>query len=214
MQSDVSRYHVIQEQYGETVTKSSLAGTILAEANWEMDDSDKISDPLVLATGPMTEAELTSAWDVGDGSVVASDFFERVKSYVPREVFRFPAIPQPDYRFRVLQKWEGTVISVGDNEFVAVLRDLTDPSLPREEATFLVEEVPEPDLSLVSPGAIFYWNVGYETTPSRQIKRVSLIRFRRLPPWTLSDIEAVWKRAATLKSLFGLRDKPTESTGI
>ncbi len=214
MQSTVSRYQAMQEQYGETVAKPSWTGTILAEGNWVLDDSDKISAPLVLATGPITEAKLTSAWDVEEESGSALDFLARVKPFVPREVFRFPAIPQPAYRFRVLQKWEGTVTSVGDNEFVAVIRDLTDLSFPPEEATFSVEEVPEPDLSLVFPGATFYWNVGYETTLSRQRKRVSVLRFRRLPAWTRSDIEAVWRTAATLKSLFGLRDKPTESTGI
>lgn len=214
MQSTVSRRQAMQEQFGETVAKSSLAGTILTEGNWAMDDSIEISAPLVLATGPITETILTSAWEVEQESAAAPDFLARVKPYVPREVFQFQAIPQPAYRFRVLQKWEGTVTSVGDNEFVAVIRDLTDLSLPPEEATFSVEEVPEPDLSLISPGAIFYWNVGYETTLSRQRKRVSAIRFRRLPAWTRSDIEAVRRIAATLKSLFGLRDKPTESTGI
>jgi len=210
----VSRYQAMQEQHGETVAKPSLTGTFLAasdflaaEGNWVMDDSDKISAPLVLSTGPITEAKLTSAWDGEEEST-------SVKPYVHPGVFLFPAIPQPAYRFRLLQKWEGTVTSVGDNEFVAVIRDLTDPSFPPEEATFSVEEVPEPDLSLVFSGSIFYWNVGYETTRSGQRKRVSVLRFRRLPAWTRSDIEAVRRTAATLKSLFGLRDKPAESTGI
>jgi hypothetical protein len=114
----------------------------------------------------------------------------------------------------VLQKWEGAVSSVTGDEITAIVRDLTNRSYPDEEVTFSLDEVPESDRSLIAPGAIFYWNLGYELTASGQRKRVSVIRFRRLPAWTRSEIEAVRRKAKTLKAFLGLDEQSDSATRV
>src|SRR6266487_2020742 len=52
-----------------------------------------------------------------------------------RDVRRLVPPPRPRERFILLQKWEGTVGSVSQDTFTAVMRDLTDASQPDEEMT-------------------------------------------------------------------------------
>jgi hypothetical protein len=87
-------------------------------------------------------------------------------------------------------------------EFSASLRDLTDTSKPEEQASFDLADVSVADRAIVSPGAVFYWAIGYETR-SGQRSRVSRIRFRMLPRWTERDLTRLRGRAAALKALFG-----------
>jgi hypothetical protein len=124
----------------------------------------------------------------------------------PRTVIRLPPPPSRESPFKVLQQWEGMVSSDPsyNGDFVAIVRDLTNPSFPDEKVTFSIEEVSEADRSLISPGAIFYWFIGYEKTEWGQIKRVSLLRFRRLPKWTANELEAARRRSDRIASLLGL----------
>jgi len=216
MQRAVSRYQVIQEQFGETMAQSALAGTVVSGANWVLSDLDEPTSPLILASERIIDRESTAAWETE--AIMKSEGGELESLGVavpvlPRKVLRFPDRPQPTYRFDVLQKWEGTVTSVSKGEFVAIIRDLTDRLSPDEEATFEVEEVAEADRPLMVPGAVFYWNVGYKRTLSGQLERVSALRFRRLPVWTRSEIEATHRKAKILRELFGIHEEPTELTG-
>jgi hypothetical protein len=97
----------------------------------------------------------------------------------------------------LLQKWEGTVRNVSGNDFVADIVDLTNPSNPREEVVLAVDEVSPDDLSLLEPGAVFYWSIFYETSHGQRT-RVSRIRFRRWPPWTRRELEAIEQEATAL----------------
>ncbi|MCI0454176.1 MAG: hypothetical protein L0Y68_04175 [Candidatus Dadabacteria bacterium] len=107
---------------------------------------------------------------------------------------------KPDY-FLSLQKWEGNVIEVMKDYFLAKLVDLTAPGAD-EQAEIPLEEVSIEDLDLVVPGAIFYWNIGYEDESNGQRKRTSIIRFRRLPAWSQSEIKEAKKEAEEIgKSL-------------
>lgn len=115
-----------------------------------------------------------------------------------------PLVSPPDYRFQLLQQWEGLVSSVSDRDFTAVLRDLSNPSQPDEEATFSLEETSEQDKGLVVPGAIFYWVIGYRTSASGQKTRSSDLRFRRLPVWTRSEINRLAKKAAEFEEVLGI----------
>lgn len=126
-------------------------------------------------------------------------------------VVRLPVIPAPEPRYQVLQQWEGTVSEIVDGDFRAELRDLTDPSHPDEVAVFSLDEVSDPDRSLVALGAIFYWTICYEITRTKQKKTVSLIRFQRLPAWTQKDIRAIKKKAEELKYAFGEADSHTDA---
>jgi hypothetical protein len=92
---------------------------------------------------------------------------------------------------RLLQLWEGHVTSVAVNEFSAVIRDKTDPTNPDEEVSIALEELGADDLELVRPGAVFYWSVRYEQEIGLARRRVSRIRFRRLPGWSHAELKEV-----------------------
>ncbi len=110
--------------------------------------------------------------------------------------------PRPQDRFVSLQKWEGAVLGVEHNSFFAKLVDLTQGS-PEEEAEFCLDDVSEEDRPLLKPGAIFYWNIGYHDSRTGQRRKVSEIRFRRLPAWTAREIEAARREATRLGDLIG-----------
>jgi hypothetical protein len=118
-------------------------------------------------------------------------------------VIRLNRFPAPEQHFLLLQLWEGTVVQLIDNEFSAVLYDLTNPSHGDERATFSIEEVADPDRPLLAPGAIFYWSLGYEVVRSGTRKAVSEIRFRRLPAWSRRDIARLNIVAEKFSKLFG-----------
>lgn len=107
-------------------------------------------------------------------------------------------------RFDLRQQWEGTVQTVEGEDIVAVLRDLTEPARPDEEVTIGIDEVSPDDRALVSPGAIFYWSIGYRTSRFGQVERVSAIRFRRLPAWSKRDIRRIEERTRELMDFLGV----------
>ncbi len=109
----------------------------------------------------------------------------------------------PDRYFDVRQFWQGTVDSVARDGVKAVLEDVTNPQNSRETAIIQWEDIPEGDADLVAPGAVFYWSIGYESTITGQRNGVSSIRFRRLPAWTRSELEAAHREAQELEQLFG-----------
>ncbi|MCL2725125.1 MAG: hypothetical protein FWD69_11875 [Polyangiaceae bacterium] len=123
-----------------------------------------------------------------------------------KSVVRIPVPSEQPYRFELRQQWEGVVTHVDkddNDELTVVLRDLTHPEQPDSEAVVSMDEVSPDDLVLVQPGAVLYWSIGYETTTTGERKRVSRIRFRRLPAWTRRDINRINARVAELDELFG-----------
>jgi hypothetical protein len=200
VQSSVNRYEPRQERSAETSFTQAIRST-----SAEVDAPEEVGYFFILSRGQPTMPFAGTTWGGerdGDADSVGAVDSEPVA--LPVRLGRVPSPPLPQHRFMVLQKWEGTVSTVGGDEFVAVIRDLTDRSRPDEEAAFPIEEVPEADRNLMAPGAVFYWNVGYELTAFGQRKRVSAIRFRRLPAWTRSEIESVQRRANEFKAVFGL----------
>ena len=111
-----------------------------------------------------------------------------------------PAMPRLDTSV-VLAKWEGRVDEVREAEFIATLSDLSTNQTERAAIGF--DELSRSDRALVTPGAVFYWSIGYKDAVSGQRSRESLIRFRRLPQWTKKDrddaIELAerWKKRLT-----------------
>ena len=103
--------------------------------------------------------------------------------------------------FSTHQRWEGIVRNVGDETFEARLIDKTGAS-DDEVVELPLDEVSPPDISLVSPGAIFYWGIGYLDRPSGQRLRQSVIRFRRLPAWSARELESAGEQAEQLLRLF------------
>ncbi|HDG98847.1 MAG TPA: hypothetical protein ENG73_11885 [Desulfobacterales bacterium] len=114
-------------------------------------------------------------------------------------VLHLRKVPTIQSRFLSLQKWEGIVFKVLEDSFIARLTDLTEKG-PDEEAEFAIDEVHEEDRSLIKEGAIFYWSIGYLETGGQR-RRVSDIRFRRLPRWESKEIESARKEANRLRDI-------------
>jgi hypothetical protein len=102
--------------------------------------------------------------------------------------------------FVLLQKWEGVVTRITDDSFISTLRDLTSESAD-EEAEIPIEEVPRADITLLAPGAVFYWCIGYLDRLGGQRIRASEIRFRRLPPWSDRELESARREADEISDL-------------
>lgn len=122
-------------------------------------------------------------------------------SNVPPKKFTQAVISQGSV-LKPLQIWEGTVTGLDEQNFVAILRDLTKPSNPDEQAEFARIEVSEDDQELLSPGSTFYWVVGTESTPGGQRRNISTLQFKRLPPWTDNALRRATERAVLTRSLF------------
>ena len=103
---------------------------------------------------------------------------------------------------RLLQLWEGRVLSATSDELVAVLRDLSDSQCPDEEIALSLDELAPEDRELVEPGSVFYWSVRYEQGPGWPRRRVSRIRFRRLPGVTRREIDRAEQFAQEAKSFW------------
>ncbi|MBI2749736.1 MAG: hypothetical protein HYX43_10470 [Burkholderiales bacterium] len=99
-----------------------------------------------------------------------------------RPKFALPERPTLVSRIRAEQEFEGMVLEVQQNGFVARLHDLTNLSNPEEDAEISFSEVSPDDLGLVVRGALFCWVIGLREK-DRQITRISEIRFRRMFVW-------------------------------
>ena len=121
---------------------------------------------------------------------------------VAAPVVSLPPFPMPAPRMatlHALQEWEGYVVEIGADDFVARLVDLTvGLSHESEEAIIPLVEISERDAYNMAVGSIFRWVIGYERTPEGTRKRVSQIVFRDLPRMTESDLRAgrEWARRA------------------
>jgi len=111
-------------------------------------------------------------------------------------------------RFKVLQQFECIVTDVLEDAVVAELIDLTDSSRPNEIAEIPLSDIPSSDHTLLTPGCVFYWILGFETSVGGQRNRVSEIRVRRTPKWSENDIEAIEAEGQELfKQFAGTQDK-------
>ena len=214
MQSTVSRYEPRQDRSEETSYPSPLRPA--SAHGYELAEPEEVG-AIILSEGKEAVSFWTSSWRNGANGHAefsgASGNFTISPISLAVQVDRVPQQHLPQHRFLVLQKWEGTVSALKEQEkeFVAVIRDLTQ-TRSDEEATFPIEEIPDSDRDLLAPGAVFYWNVGYELNSYGQRKRVSAIRFRRLPAWTRSEIESVRRTAERFKGIFGLNAQPQSAT--
>lgn len=108
-------------------------------------------------------------------------------------VLRFPEFER---RFDILnakkyskkiQSWEGIVLSVSENTFIARLNDLTEGGTD-EIGEFDMDDISPDDLVLLAEGAVFYWSVGHYMENGQSVKRSDL-RFQRLITLDFNDIE-------------------------
>lgn len=82
-------------------------------------------------------------------------------------------------KFEVLQQWEGVIRQVGVDEVECEITDLTNPSSPVELVAIPITEFSCQDHSLIAPGGVFCWSIGYETIRGGQVTRISEITMRR-----------------------------------
>ena len=96
---------------------------------------------------------------------------------------------------------EGTVIEIEEDIIRAQIHDLLNPNQPLEEITFSIEEVSPSDRSLIIPGAIFYWMIGYIDHINGQRTKESRIVFRRLPMWRKDELKSIQEDSKPLIDL-------------
>jgi hypothetical protein len=97
-----------------------------------------------------------------------------------------------------LQKWEGVVLAVREDTFVARIVDQAGEH-PDEEIELPKDELSPFEEDLLEQGAVFYWTIGYrQRLPRGQRERVSLIRLRRLPAWSRAELASARDRAEEL----------------
>lgn len=116
---------------------------------------------------------------------------------VPERIL-VPRTIQSKIAFRQLQRWDGIVQSVNAETLTAVIRDKTNPQNPNEQVEISLDEISPDDQPLVTPGAVFYWSIGYAEGPGKPRERVSRIRFRRLPAWSQNELATAQTRIEDL----------------
>ena len=109
------------------------------------------------------------------------------------EVKRLYGFRNTTYYSKKTQRWIGHITKVEESKFFSRLDDLSNPGT-YEIAEFDLTEVSPEDLKLLEHGAIFYWSIG-ETMSNGQLKKESIIRFKRSSPLTASEIDAIEDRA-------------------
>lgn len=88
----------------------------------------------------------------------------------------------PPVVFHPLQEWEGRIVEVLDNEFVARLLDITaGSSYDHEEATIPFDEIADRDRDKICLGSFFRWVVGYQRFAVGTKRHTSQIVFREFP---------------------------------
>ena len=165
---------------------------------------DRADDDSTLHLGSLVPAfarpqghGLTNAGTVDFDPTASTDNVPEIGELLTLPV-RAPTPGNRQSQFHALEKWEGRVTELGDTWFRAALFGLPDHTV-EDSAVFDIEEVNEADVSMLRPGAVFYWSIGYLEQPSGQRYRSSLIRFRRLPAWTTQDRARAEQRAVELR---------------
>lgn len=116
--------------------------------------------------------------------------------------FIAPVIDLNRPREDIKQCWSGKVISATDQELTVRLEDLTNRDNPDELIVLSRDEIDDREQSLVKPGALFYWYIGYRQGYKYSKERISIIRFRRLPSWTAREIQESEKLAKEYADFF------------
>lgn len=107
-------------------------------------------------------------------------------------------------RHELLAQWFGEVLELRADHFVARLDDSSGGT--EEVGEFDFGDVSAPERELVRPGATFYLTVSHRVLPHGQVRRESEIRFRRLPPFRVEEVELARERATKKIRGLGLRD--------
>ena len=111
--------------------------------------------------------------------------------------------PESAQRFFIPDvSWEGVVIEVLEDSFIARLVDIDDPSQSEEAEILNTAVSDQSDIELIVPGAIFFWSIG-RRIKGRRSEQVSLIQFRRLPVWSKREIQQSKQEATEIMNELG-----------
>jgi hypothetical protein len=168
------------------------------------------SDPVTELTyhefaliGDLNAARISAAF----GATLADSSIEARTTLATAETVALPSRPR-GLRLRATstgrrlsgfvteQRWQGYVTHVSDHTFKAIVYDLT--GADQEE----IEEVELDRLDVhalmrdsIKPGAIFFWDIGYEVDPGDQRNRKSIVTFPTIHRDTKQAIETAKARA-------------------
>ena len=165
---------------------SRLESAVPVSADWA-----DIEDAQILALDPWTHGLVpTGGYVVSHGgTLVPAGDDVRVQLLGPA------LTPMKGTSSHALQEWEGVVVEVGEDEFVARLVDVTSgPNdsgpdwLEDEEAVVPFSVIDEDDRKRLSEGSVFRWVISHQYTPSGSLSRISKIVFRDLPAIMSWDI--------------------------
>lgn len=182
----IDKLSVVEDPTPINVTFGSLAPSDVYK-NLDIRPEDLLSEPNLI------DEDQTYIYSHNGSSTIL-----RIK--FGKELFSLPRQKQPREFFKILQKWEGYVINVGRESFWARLIPIVGEGND-QDAEILIDEIDEEDRSLLEPGSLFYWSIGYLDRPSGRL-RASLIRFRRLPLWSQDDLGKAEIEARRLIDLF------------
>jgi hypothetical protein len=175
--------------------------------------SELVEAPQTILQDVFSPTEISPKEQDGDLRTDRSHI-EKVVAEPVRLPVELKALPARSTFFPI-EEWEGTVLSVGENDFTARLVNRTRAQAADEEGRFAMAQLSsEEDRSLLVPGAIFYFSVGYEESPSGQRRTSAFLRFRRLPAWTARELSDVKAEADRLAEIFGVyeEDRPGEAS--
>lgn len=100
--------------------------------------------------------------------------------------------------FSHTQKWIGYIVRLKTDSFIAKLEDINNPNT-YEIGEFEFREISPEDKELISLGTVFYWSIGYANY-NGQVKKESIIRFKRTAGWKEDDVDFVADRSSRLDS--------------
>jgi len=191
--------------YNSFVVRDASDDTAIIESPLEGDVNNQWPDiqSIGFLSKPNRDAENRTQVDHFNGESNFLDMHVPEISPVP------PLLSQARESFDVKQKWEGYVLEVRQETFLARLVPLVGEGTDLEAEIYL-EEVDQEDQALVTPGAVFYWSIGYLKKPSGTY-RASLIRFRRLPPLSAKELRAARIQAQQFLDLLN-DEQPKYST--
>jgi len=156
---------------------------ITAIPKYERDASDNYLPDYTIPDRLEHSTSEGSTSDEDDSGLTASD-----KKTLDVPIKLIPILDPLKGSFKMLQQWEGRVVETRGSEFTAIITDKTKPDVEDQLVTVDTEDITPDEVSLVEPGAIFYWSIGFFDYPGRGRSRESRIRFRRLMVPSKADI--------------------------
>lgn len=89
-----------------------------------------------------------------------------------------------------INKWQGVIIDVDQNNFTAKLFDLKEMGTYEIAEFSILDDVSIEDRDLIKEGAVFYWFVGYVSDRGTMYKQ-SEVRFKRVASISVEEIDQI-----------------------